>query len=305
MIKYKKKNKLVNQEEQENFLKNALALTGSITPKVIKNVLLAMAYAGVISVVHYFLPAVSLPTAMLEYAGLSLGLILVFRVNAGYDRWWEARKLWGNIINHSRNFTIVLMNYPNTSNKLLITKITNYITALPFLIKNNLREDHNLSQIKHLVDSELFLKLSESKHKVNIMSSILADEIKLLRQNDALDSFAFLKAEEKRELILDCHGACERILRTPMPYVMAIKSRRFIFLFLVFLPFTLINVSPMLNPLMTGLVAYAILSLDQIGIELQNPFSEKNLSHLPLNDICDSIEKNISEIREYTFNSTN
>ena len=117
------------------------------------------------------------------------------------------------------------------------------------------------------------------------------------RSSGQLDSFSFLQAEEKRALILDCQGACERILKTPMPFVMAVKSRRFIFLFLLPLPFALVNVSVFISPVITGLVAYALFALDQIGVELQNPFSEERLSHLPLNEICQTIEKNILEIQ--------
>ncbi len=83
--------------------------------------------------------------------------------------------------------------------------------------------------------------------------------------------------------------------------LMAIKSRRFIFLFLMALPFATVGTSIYITPFVTAVVAYALLSLDQIGVELQNPFSEENLSHLPLNDICITIEKNIGEIRQVTF----
>ncbi|CAM2955409.1 bestrophin family ion channel [Legionella anisa] len=107
-----------------------------------------------------------------------------------------------------------------------------------------------------------------------------------------------MKAEELRQAVLDCQGACERILKTPMPFVMAIKSRRFILLFLIILPVALVNYSAYINPIIVTLVAYALFSLDQIGVELQNPFSIENLSHLPLNDICNTIENNIMEIKK-------
>ena len=82
---------------------------------------------------------------------------------------------------------------------------------------------------------------------------------------------------------------------------MAVKSRRFIFLFLMALPFATVGTSIYITPFITGIVAYALLSLDQIGVELQHPFSQERLSHLPLNNICLNIEKNIVEIRQITF----
>ncbi len=294
----KDKKQWVNQHEHAGFLKNAIAIRGSVTPKVFKKVLLLIAYSSFISYLYHFIPSISLPIGPFEYAGLMMGLILVFRVNAGYDRWWEARKIWGNVVNQSRNLAIIVSNYPNTNNANWNIKLTNYIAAIPYLMKNNLRGNASIDEIKHLVDNPLFSILEQSEHKPNVLSSILAQELNQVRLSNELDSFSFLQAEEKRALILDSQGACERILKTPMPFVMAVKSRRFIFLFLLALPFALVNISLLITPVITGLVAYALFSLDQIGIELQNPFSEERLSHLPLNDICETIEKNIIEIQK-------
>jgi putative membrane protein len=291
------KQKWVNQHEHVGFLKNALALRGSVTPKVFKKVLVMVAYSSFISYLYHFLPSIALPIGPFEYAGLVMGLILVFRVNAGYDRWWEARKIWGNVVNQSRNFAIIVANYPDTKNTDKKVQLINYISALPYLMKNNLRGDASIEEIKHLIDRPALSILEQSAHKPNALSSIIARELNLFRSSNELDSFSFLQAEEKRALILDCQGACERILNTPMPFVMAVKSRRFIFLFLLPLPFAMVNMSVLISPVITGLVAYALFSLDQIGVELQNPFSEERLSHLPLNDICETIEKNIVEIQ--------
>jgi len=85
-------------------------------------------------------------------------------------------------------------------------------------------------------------------------------------------------------------GACERILKTPMPLVYAIKIRRFIFMFLLLLPFSLLEKAEFNTVIVFGLVAYPLLSLDRIGIELQHPFNTKSLSHLPLDNICGNIK---------------
>lgn len=293
----KHEQKWVNQHEHAGFLKNALAINGSVTPKVFKKVLLMVVYSSLISCLYYFIPFVSLPIGPFEYAGLVMGLILVFRVNAGYDRWWEARKIWGNIVNQSRNLAIIVSNYSDTKNAEWKIRVTNFISALPYLMKNNLRGDGSIEVIKHLVENSIFSILEQSEHKPNALSSIIAQELYISRSSGELDPFSFFQAEEKRSIILDAQGACERILKTPMPFVMAVKSRRFIFLFLLALPFALVNMSVLITPVITGLVAYAIFSLDQIGVELQNPFSEERLSHLPLNEICQTIERNILEIQ--------
>ena len=288
---------LQNQPEYENFLTSALALKGSVTPKVMKKVSVVIIYTSLVSYLCYLFPSAILPVGPFEYGGLIMGLILVFRVNAGYDRWWEARKLWGNVVNLSRNLAIILINYTNQGDRVWILKITNMISALPYLMKDNLREHNNIQYLSNLIDMDNINPLNESKHRPVMLVSMIAHELQIARNNYGLDAFAFLQAQEKIEHILDAQGACERILKTPMPFVMAVKSRRFILFFLLMLPFALANASLFISPLIAGIVSYALFSLDQIGFELQNPFSEKNLSHLPLDTICETIKNNVEDIR--------
>lgn len=290
--------KTSNQYEYPNFLDCALAIHGSVTPRVWKKVVAACIYACFISLLSIFIPALSLPISPFEYAGVIMGLILVFRVNAGYDRWWEARKLWGTVTNCSRNLAIIITNYMRTSHKNERDASLGLIATMPYLMKNTLIGITSTDEVEHLLDDDTYIQLQQWKHKPNFISSKLAEIFSRLQENGTLNAFAFLKAEELRETVLDCQGACERILKTPMPFVMAIKSRRFILLFLLILPIALVNYSIYINPIIVTLVAYALFSLDQIGAELQNPFSIENLSHLPLNDICKTIENNVIEIKK-------
>ena len=294
----KENKKIINQYEYPNFMESALAIHGSVTPRVWKKVLAACIYACFISLLSIFIPGLSLPISPFEYAGAIMGLILVFRVNAGYDRWWEARKLWGNVVNSSRNLAIILISYVNHPNKNEIDTIIGLIAAMPYLMKNNLRGIISVDEVKHLLCDDTYTQMKDWQHKPNLISSKLASMLSQMQENGILNSFSFLKAEELRQTVLDCQGACERILKTPMPFVMAIKSRRFILLFMMILPVALVNYSAYINPIIVTLVAYALFSLDQIGVELQNPFSIENLSHLPLNDICSTIENNVMEIQK-------
>jgi len=288
---------MVNQHENKSFYKSAIAINGSITPKVYPNVLIMIIYSSIISHLNYYFPSIGLPVGPFEYAGLVMGLILVFRVNNGYDRWWEGRKIWGNIVNNSRNLAIIIMNYVPSNEYAWKLKLINYIAALPYLTKNFLRCNDSLDEVKEFLPPDLIKKLADVKHKPNFLFAEIAKELNLMRLNGNLDDFAFMQAEQTRALLVDCQGACERILNTPIPYVMAIKSRRFILLFLLALPLALVDLSTIINFLISGLVAYTLLSLDQIGWELQNPFSEDRLSHLPLGRICVGIHRDVLEIR--------
>lgn len=112
-------------------------------------------------------------------------------------------------------------------------------------------------------------------------------------KSQGLDSYAFLRAETERSQLIDAIGACERIRNTRMPLVLAIKTRRFILLFLLLLPLALVDRAGWLTPLIVALASHPLFSLDEIGAELQNPFSSRNLSHLPLDGICRNIAGNV------------
>jgi putative membrane protein len=113
-----------------------------------------------------------------------------------------------------------------------------------------------------------------------------------------MDRFGFLQADRERSMLIDHLGGCERILKTPLPMAYGIQIRRFIILFLGTLPFALLGKIGWLTPLVTMLAAYPILSLDQIGTELQNPFSTKSLNRLPLDAFCQTIQDNLLAMLE-------
>jgi putative membrane protein len=130
------------------------------------------------------------------------------------------------------------------------------------------------------------------------MPAFVAEEIALLLREgrqlrDGLDGFGFIEVDKERALLMDHLGACERILKTPLAYPYAVIIRRFIVFYLVLVPFGLVGLEGWATPFVTLFICYPILALDYIGTELQNPFSEKSLGHLPLDEICAGIEANL------------
>jgi len=132
----------------------------------------------------------------------------------------------------------------------------------------------------------------------SFVAMVLAELLRDACARKEMDSLAFLQADRERALLIDHVGACERILKTPLPLGYAIMIRRFIAAFLVVLPFVLLHKlgSEWAVPIVTMLIAYLLLSLDQIGVELQNPFVTENLYHLPLNEITATIERNLTAL---------
>lgn len=277
----------------KDFWGEAFALRGSATPRVVPRVVL---FGGLASVVHIAsLTGLDLGIAIgpHEIAGAVLGLLLVLRTNAGYERWWEARKLWGGIVNQTRNFAISALSYgPN--DRQWREQIVRSAVAFAHTCRRSLRGERDLPEVAALLGHSEAALIATAHHMPNSVARTIGNLLREAHETGGMSGFAFQKAEQERATLIDHLGACERILRTPLPKVYSIKIRRFIVLFLATLPFALVHKDlGWFSPLVTMLVAYPILSLDLIGAELQNPFNVRNLGHLPLDELCQTIEGNL------------
>lgn len=285
---------LSNRGEDKYFLKTALTWTGSVTPRVLPRVAASICYSTAVVVLCNFFPILTISMTPFEYSGAVLTLLLVSRVNAGVDRWWEARKIWGSIVNQSRNLALIGFEY-STGVGTIRKSFLGWVACWPHVMRESLRDERQLSEVQNLIGPEETKKIYNSVHMPTYVGSRIIQFLKELRHN-GLDDFAFQVAERERAALIDAIGACERIKSTPIPLVLAIKMRRFILLFLLLLPFALSAKVGWITPLVTGLASYPLFSLDEIGAELQNPFSPRNLSHLPLNKICQTIESNVMNL---------
>ena len=292
----------MSSQIREGFWREAIALQGSITPRVMPLVLTFGLIAGATCVVSWVIEKplqvrLALAVAPFEFVGAVLGLLLVLRTNAGYDRWWEARKLWGGIVNQSRNLVISALAYGPTDSQWR-ESLVRWTAAFPHVARHSLRGEKPSSEVSSLLGPSGLSQIATADHMPSFVALKLAGLLREACDKMDMDKFAFVQIDRERALLIDHIGACERILKTPLPRLYSIKIRRFIVLFLLTLPLALIhrldgNWGDWFVPFITMLVAYPLLSLDQIGVELENPFSSTNLSHLPLNDISATIERNL------------
>jgi len=277
------------------FWDEAFALRGSISLRVLPRVFVFGALAGLICLANRLVqPELGIEVGPHEVAGGVLGLLLVFRTNSGYDRWWEARKLWGGIVNQCRNLAAAALAY-GPADPAWRERFVRRAAAFPHVARASLRGERELPEVADLLGPEETARIAAAGHMPGRVALDLAD---LLREalDRGMDPRAFQQADRERALLIEHIGGCERIQKTPLPAVYAIIIRRFITLYLATLPFALmLKITWWQTVLVTTFVAYPILSLDQVGVELQDPFSARRLSHLPLAKICRTIEANLLE----------
>lgn len=233
-------------------------------------------------------------TVLHSLLGFVLSLLLVFRTNTAYDRWWEGRKLWGDLVNNSRNLMLKLNAYIPAEKKELKNNFRILISNYPFALKEHLRggfkeellEDHpnyrvgDLKSYNHIpnrIAQQLYIEIENLK-KENIIS-----EEKIIVLNEELRSFTNIV------------GACERIKATPIPYSYSTFIKRIIFLYVITLPIGLVDDFKWASIPMVLFVFYAFASLELIAEEIEDPFGYED-NDLPTDEIADRIKKNLQEI---------
>ncbi len=278
----------------ERFWSEIHQIQGSVTPYVVVRTLVFGLLALMVTIIemHPAFPKVSIPVAPYEVLGAALGALLVLRTNAGYDRWWEGRKLWGGIVNQCRNLVIeALAHGPDDPD--WRQRIVGWTAAFAHVTRSSLRGERQLAELKPLIGTVKTERICSVEHMPMAVALAISET---LREGVELgmDRLAFLRAEEERCRLIDHLGGCERILKTPLPIAYSVEIRQFIFVFLATLPLGILyQEMGWLTPIITMLIAFPILALDEIGVELQNPFSKQHLNHLPLDDICQGLDRNL------------
>ncbi len=284
--------------EHRDFWGEVFVINNGVTPDIMRRL---CAFGFISAGIWYIGSHTSLvsPTQLAPYEliGAALAVLLMLRTNTGYDRWYEGRKLWGGIVNQSRNLAQVGLSY-GPQDEAWRRQFVTWVAAFSHACRHSLRGDAQLEDMRELLGPREFAALCASQHKPLYVTQRLSELLQQALEDGQMDRFAFLQAEQQRCQLIDHIGACERILKTPLAKSLSVKIRRFLFLYLVALPFGIFDKVGAMTPLVVMLVAYPLLSLDQISVELQNPFSQNRVSHLPLNDICRTIQQNVFALLE-------
>jgi putative membrane protein len=278
-----------------HFWREAFTLSGAVTRRVAGRVVVFGAVAFGLSVLVSSL-SLSPPRAEgLETIGLLLGLFLVFRTAAGADRWWEARRLWGELLNHTRNLAVGAMAYGPEAAEWRLW-MARWLIAFAVVTREGLRARDARAALEPLVGGAGVAELGEGGHLPSVVSLRLARLLRAAQQATLLEPAAFLQLDAERAQLLVQVGGCERILNTPIPRVYSLAIRRFVVIYLLASCASFSHLSPWAAALWAGFVSYPILTLEQIGAELQNPFVERSLSHLDLSALSAQLEHEVRSI---------
>ncbi|MCX2477605.1 bestrophin family ion channel [Pedobacter sp. MC2016-15] len=251
------------------------------------------AFSGLIAFLelHFFKlsesNAVSNINMMHSVLGFVISLLLVFRTNTAYDRWWEARRLLGELTNVSRNLAIKIKSLKLNRED---HEFFNYgIPKYAFALKEHLREKQYFGKNSFLIE------VDGGKHIPNQIAGSLTARI--------YDLVAAGKLSGEQQIILsadlsrftDICGGCERIKKTPIPFSYSTFIKKFLFVYVITLPFGWVFSLGFFVVPIVPFILYVLASLELIAEEIEDPFGN-DANDLPVDDICNNIEKHIAEI---------
>jgi putative membrane protein len=253
-------------------------------------------YSAVLCYVDVELHLVQLKSTTILHSllGLVLSLLLVFRTNTAYDRWWEGRKLWGELVNNSRNLMLKLNAFIPTEHKEIKNEFRILISNYAFALKEHLRSGFIESEL----EEHPRLKMTELKnynHVPNRIAQQLYIETETLIKRGIIPSEKFIILNEELRSITNVAGACERIKKTPIPYSYSMFIKRVIFIYIITLPLGLVDDFKWMTLPIVLFVFYAFAGLELLAEEIEDPFGHEQ-SDLPTDEIAATIKKNLLEI---------
>ncbi|MCY1495943.1 Bestrophin, RFP-TM, chloride channel [compost metagenome] len=228
-------------------------------------------------------------TVMHNMLGFVISLLLVFRTNTAYDRWWEGRKMWGALVNNSRNLAIKLsVMLQDKEDKDFFRKI---IPAYASILNLHLKTE----SISHELFDDKTLSKDHYKHKPNQIAKTMIQRVNEMYLSGRISGDQLIVLNAEIQSFTDVCGACERIKNTPIPYSYSAFIKKFIFTYVLTLPFGYVfQLGYYVVPVVV-FIFYVLASLELIAEEIEDPFGN-DPNDLPTQKISENIQKNVEEL---------
>ncbi|MBW4446786.1 MAG: hypothetical protein KME38_07900 [Spirirestis rafaelensis WJT71-NPBG6] len=284
------------------WLKLAFQLKGSVVSAIYKKVI-AYGFFGIfVSLLYDLKLPVSQPIFESVIPSIVLGLLLVFRTNTAYDRFWEGRKCWGSMVNDTRNLarqiwvSIDEIKPEDKENKIAVLYL---LVGFSVATKLHLRGEPVNSELEELIGPFRYLKLKTINNPPLNIAFWIGDYLQKQYKRNCLNNYQLIAIQELLNNLVNNLGACERILKTPIPLAYAIHLKQLLLLYCFLLPFQLVESLGWWAGLITALVSFTLFGIEAIGLEIENPFGY-DANDLPLETICNTMKRNINDLINFT-----
>ncbi|MEI6427116.1 MAG: bestrophin family ion channel [Pseudanabaena sp. ELA607] len=276
----------------------AIQLDGSVIFEVMPRVIFCGLFGVIISLVYQQNQAVSLPFLSTVIPNVVLGLLLVFRTNTAYERFWEGRRVWGILVNSIRNLTRQILASVDESNdadrqqKLVHVRL---LAAFAISLKLQLRHEPMGDELKPFLSPFQHQRLQTMNNPPLEIAFWLSIYLQNQFKCGLIKSVNLHLINLRIHEIVDVVGACERIQRTPIPLAYSIHLKQLLLIYCLSLPFQLVGQLGHFTGIGVALISFTLLGVEEIGLQIEDPFG-RDANDLPLDTICKNIVRNMEDL---------
>ena len=239
-----------------------------------------------------------MPLTIPAFIGTAISILLSFKLSQSYDRWWEARKIWGAIVNDSRSFVIQLQSLTSKGNEEKIKKMAFRQIAWCYSLGQSLRELNPTDNLDGLISEEDLIEIKKHKNKPLALLQLNASDIKQLKETNQLDIFSQLQLDNTLVRLCDAQGKAERIKTTVFPVTYRLFLHAIIYLFVVTLA-TALRIDGLFEIPLLVTISSAFFLLEKTATHMQDPF-ENRPTDTAMTAIAKTIEINIKQLLKET-----
>ncbi|MDA0673849.1 MAG: bestrophin family ion channel [Cyanobacteria bacterium] len=275
---------------------------GSVMPAVLPRALCCALFGALISILHDRGWQVSWPVLGGVVPSLVLGLLLVFRTNTAYERFWEGRKLWGQLVNASRNLARhiwVAVEERQDQDRAEKIQTLQLLVAFAIALKLHLRGEGLNDDLLARVSPRQWQQLQTMHHPPLEIAFWIADYLQRGHDRHRINTYELSAMMGLLDELVNVTGGCERILKTPIPLAYSVHLKQLLMLYCLSLPFQVVEATQGWTALLVGLVSFTVFGIEEIGIEIENPFGH-DANDLPLDAICQTMARNIDDLTSLT-----
>lgn len=236
-----------------------------------------------------------MPIAIPAFIGTAISVILSFKLNQSYDRWWEARKVWGSIVNDSRTFVLQLQAFLPKNSKLTVKKIAFRHIAWCFSLANSLRGLSSLENLENFLTKEEIDFISKHSNKPLAILQLNSVDIAELKDKEQIEVFSHVQLNNVISSFTNSMGMAERIKNTIFPVTYSVFLHAFIYLFIITLSISLQNIEIIYELPLLVVISSVFLMLENAAKDMQDPFSNKP-TDTAMTSISTTIEINIKQL---------
>ncbi len=284
--------------ERRKWFKLALSIHGSVLPRIILKVFCYGAFGLLITILYFAKFPVSAKALGGVIPSIVLGLLLVFRTNTAYERFWEGRKAWGTIVNNIRNLSRLIWVAVSESSPIHRQEkeqLLNFLVAFAIATKLHLRSQPVDDSVANLVSPLEFAKLQLVSSPPLEIVFWISDYLQSQYEQGQVSLYQMNQFQSILNGLVDMLGVCERILRTPIPLAYAIHLKQLLLIYCVLLPFQIVDELKWLTAPSMMLISFTLFGIEAIGMEIENPFGS-DPNDLPLDTICTTIQTNVNDL---------